>query len=89
MASNTFQIHAGDGFSMSQKSASNVIDRVTKALCSKASMFIKFPSTDFDVNRSKHEFYALCGMPHTIGAIDCSQVRLEVSYLISSLVAYF
>lgn len=62
--------------SVSQPVVSRCIEEVTTAVVTHfGNEWIKFPTGE-DMARKKREFYEYCGIPGTIGAIDCTHVRI-------------
>lgn len=51
----------GDTFGISVATVSRCVHRVARALCLEAHKFIKFPTVDYEVTKTKNDFYRLAG----------------------------
>ncbi len=77
LATGTFQREIGDRAGISQPSISRAIHKVVKAIVGLMPTYVKFP---YDVAQQmvvKRGFYEISGIPNTIGAIDCTHVRIK------------
>ncbi len=77
LATGTFQREIGDRAGISQPSISRAIHKVVKAIVGLMPTYVKFP---YDVAHQmvvKRGFYEISGIPNTIGAIDCTHVRIK------------
>lgn len=72
------QLCNGDDLGLSQQSTSRVISETLDALVTPAfvSRFIKFPTRDADIRRTKDEFRQYHGFPGVVGAIDGTHIRI-------------
>ncbi|KAI4470058.1 hypothetical protein MML48_1g03077 [Holotrichia oblita] len=59
-----------------QTTVSKIIDKVSRAICSKKKYWIKFPTTDDMFNIAKNEWAVHHAVPNVIGAIDCTHVQI-------------
>lgn len=75
LATGTFQREIADRAGISQPSLSRVMPRVLNGIIRLIPEFIKFPYDD--QTEVKTAFHAIAGMPNTIGAIDCTHVRIK------------
>ncbi|KAL0811461.1 hypothetical protein ABMA28_009861 [Loxostege sticticalis] len=71
------QDDAADLHGLSQQSITNICRRVAAALANKASSFIYMPRSIYEQQEVMSEFRAICGMKHTVGAIDCTHIRIK------------
>lgn len=69
-ATGNFQIVTADLFGVSQSSICRIVLRVSKAIAKLATEVIKFPQSEFELQKMKEEVYQIAGIPHTIGIID-------------------
>lgn len=76
-ATGSFQVLVGDSYGIHKSTVSRIIHRVSRALARQINNFITFPTTLQEMNQSKHLFYNICGFPNTIGAIDCTHVKIQ------------
>lgn len=67
----------GDFAGIHKSTASRIITKVTRALASLAPQYIKMPSTDEEITDAKRKFYEIARFPKTIGAIDCTHVKIQ------------
>uniref|UniRef100_A0A672PWW7 Putative nuclease HARBI1 n=1 Tax=Sinocyclocheilus grahami TaxID=75366 RepID=A0A672PWW7_SINGR len=77
LATGTFQREIGDRAGISQPSISRAIHKVVKAIVGLMTTYVKFP---YDVAHQmvvKRGFCEISGIPNTIGAIDCTHVRMK------------
>lgn len=77
-ATGTFQYTVGDTFdeNVSQSMVSIFIHSITDSLVNRIPDIIRFPTTDAERARISAGFYAKCGIPNTIGSIDCTHVKI-------------
>jgi DNA-binding MarR family transcriptional regulator len=75
LASNTFQLHIADAFSISQQSISNAIRSVVKAVSKRRNEFIKFPA-DKERRQTMRRFYEIVGFPQIVGLVDGTQIPI-------------
>lgn len=66
-----------DLFGLSQPSVSRIVDRVSRALSSKARNFIRFPKTYEEQRPMIGEFYDNYRFPNTVGCVDGSLVPIR------------
>jgi hypothetical protein len=77
LASNTFQLHLGDAFGISQASVSNCIQNVITALSKRRSEFIRFPNLE-ERRRTMLRFSQIGGFPSVIALVDGTHIPIEV-----------
>lgn len=58
-----FQIVTGDLHAISQPTISKLVKRVSVAIAKQRHLFIKFPTTQEDVNKTRAEFYEIASFP--------------------------
>lgn len=77
-ATGTFQLTIGDSFKEkgSQTAIYHFIHRVTDALVKRVSDIIQFPCSETERAKISVGFYKKCGIPNTLGAIDCTHIKL-------------
>ncbi|XP_064485838.1 putative nuclease HARBI1 [Ornithodoros turicata] len=76
-ASGTFQIVIGDTSDISKSTVCRIIKRVSHVLASLSPLYMKFPSTQDEKQRTMLGFYDIAGFPGVIGAIDCTHVAIQ------------
>lgn len=76
-ASGTFQINVGDMTSVSRQSVNKIIPRVSLALASLKSRFIKMPTTADDLEAAACDMFAFAKFPKCIGSIDCTHIKIQ------------
>lgn len=76
-ATGSFQLTVGDLIGIHQTTAGRIIHRVSAVIASMAKRFIKMPSTVRERRISKTNFFNLKGIPHCIGAIDCTHIPIR------------
>ena len=62
---------------ISQPSISRALPRVVDAIIQLATQYITFPYTAEEQVAVKRGFHRIAGLPNTIGAIDCTHVRIK------------
>lgn len=77
LATGTFQNFVGDRVGISQPTISRIIPPVLDGIIKLAPQFIKFPWNAAEQIPIKRGFHAIAGLPNTIGAIDCTHVRIK------------
>lgn len=77
-AHGTFELAAGDFAGISQSSVSRILHRFSAALAAHSSEYIKMPETDDERMQACRAFFLLKRFPRTIGAIDCTHVKIQV-----------
>lgn len=60
----------------STPTANKIIHRVSAAIASLHTQYIKFPSTEHAIRKEQDAFYRIARFPKVIGAIDCTHVPL-------------
>ena len=73
-ASGSFQHTLSTIGGISQSAISLAIHAVTSGLVRHAEKYIQFPVTPDSQERTKQAFWAKCGFPGVLGAIDCTHV---------------
>ena len=69
LAKGDFQSECGDIHGISQPTVSRIIGSVSRALDSKLTN-VKFPTSPYDIVRTKNNFFKIAKFPGVIGAID-------------------
>ena len=77
LATGNFQTTNADRSGISQPSLSRVLTHVLDGIIRLAPTHIKFPYTPQEQFAIKQDFYAIAGFPNTIGAIDCTHIRIR------------
>lgn len=70
-------ITMGDFSGIHKSTASRIIKTVTRAIATLAPRYIKMPSTAEEIAETKIAFYRIAKFPKTIGAIDCTHIRIQ------------
>lgn len=76
-ASGSFQIAIADFAGVSVSSVCRVVKRVSLAIAKKKHAHIKMPATQEEMLECSRAFYAKAKFPRTIGAIDCTHIRIQ------------
>ncbi|XP_031441572.1 protein phosphatase 1, regulatory subunit 8a isoform X4 [Clupea harengus] len=77
LATGTFQRELGDRVGISQSTISRGLQQVVDGIVQLVPQYIRFPYTDQEQIPVKRAFHAIAGLPNTIGAIDCTHVRIK------------
>lgn len=72
-----FQIGIANDLGIHRTTISKIIWEVCLAICSKAHLWIKFPTTPEQFNEAKSEWQAKYQFPCTIGVLDCTHVTIQ------------
>ncbi|KAJ3653970.1 hypothetical protein Zmor_013188 [Zophobas morio] len=76
LATGSFLQVAGDFIGISKATASQIIHKVTRAIASLHTVFIKMPATEDDCRRNSNQFHTIARFPKCIGALDCTHVKI-------------
>lgn len=76
LASGSFERNAGDAIRVSQPTVSVYLPKVCDALLKYVATFICMPQTRAELQAAALAFHSLAGFPRTIGAIDCTHVKI-------------
>lgn len=76
LATGSFEQNAGDVVRVSQPTVSIYLSKVCNALLKYLPTFIRMPQTRAEREFSAAAFHSLAGFPRTIGAIDCTHVKI-------------
>jgi hypothetical protein len=76
-ATGSMLISAGDFVGVSKTSACRIVKRVSSAIASLRPQFIYMYNNHNEMQRAAQEFYNIASFPRTIGAIDCTLVKME------------
>ena len=58
-------------------SVCRIIRRVSLALAKQRKRFIRMPITESELHDASRDFYAVARFPRTIGAIDCTHIKIQ------------
>ena len=72
-----FQASVAQFMGVTQPTMCHVIAESLNSMSAKASDWIKFPTTDEEHKCSEESWLAKLGFPCTVGALDCTHVRIE------------
>lgn len=91
LASGNMQITVGDVVKVSQTTVSRVLPKVCIALLGHFDTFIRMPETLEERNEACRAFFKFSEFPRTIGAIDCTHVKIQSpgGELVCALFIYF
>lgn len=53
------------------------MDQILEAFLKIMPRYIKFPISNEELNKTKHDFFVDLGFPNVVGAIDCTHVQLK------------
>ncbi|XP_062572274.1 putative nuclease HARBI1 [Saccostrea cucullata] len=76
-ASGSFQEVVADIHNISRQSTGNAIEDVTNCLIEISKHNIKMPVDVVELNKIKKDFYEIAHFPNTVGAIDCTHIRMK------------
>jgi nuclease HARBI1 len=76
-ATGTFQLVVGDTFHVDKSTVCRTVHRVTRAIASLRSKYVKFPVTQQQRRDVMNDFYASSKLPGVIGAVDCTHVPIQ------------
>ena len=62
---------------ISKSSVCRCVERVTRVICAQKHKFIKFPESEQAQKLAHEDFYAYCGIPTVLGAIDGMQIKIK------------
>lgn len=71
------EMHLTEIVRVRQQSVNRVLQRVCDAFIEQLHTFIKMPQTNTECQKAAAEFYRIAGFPRTIGAIDCTHVKIR------------
>lgn len=74
-ATGSFQLAIGDLAGVAQPTASVIIKSISRSICDLRRDFIKFP-VDEEKRQLSIRFQNIARIPHIIGAIDCTHIRI-------------
>lgn len=77
MASGSMQLVVADVVRVSATTVCVVLPKVCMAIIAHLQTYIKMPMSEQEREDAAAEFYALARFPRTIGAIDCTHVKLQ------------
>lgn len=76
-ATASYHLVTADFHGVSDASVCNIVPIVSEKIAALRDRFIRMSSTDAEIEKSKREFFAVAGMPATIGAIDGTLVKIQ------------
>ena len=76
-ARGSYQSVVGDSFGVPRSTVSQIIARVTSAICRYRNNYIQFPATQNEITAMKQEFYGIAQFPNVTGAIDGTLVFIR------------
>lgn len=53
------------------------MDQILDAFVELLPRHVKFPITNDELSKTKHDFFVNLGFPNVVGAIDCTHVRIK------------
>lgn len=77
LASGSMQLVVADVVRASQPTVSRVLVKVCDALLLHFRTFIRMPETNAEREQAAVDFYRFAHFPRTIGAIDCTHIKLQ------------
>lgn len=87
LACGSMQLVVADVVHVSQATVSRILRKVCEALLMRFDTFIKMPETNAERVQAAADFYRFAEFPRTIGAIDCTHVKIQSPG--GPLVSYF
>jgi hypothetical protein len=76
-ATGTFQLVISDLSGVVKSTVCRTVHKVSRALASLRSQYIKFPMSDAERMQTMREFYAIAQFPGVLGSIDCTHVPMQ------------
>lgn len=76
-ATGNFLITVGDFIGVSKTTASLIVRDVSVAIAKLRPIFINIPETESEINDLQLRFYKIARFPRTIGAIDCTHIKIQ------------
>jgi len=76
-ATGNFLITSGDFLGVSKTTASLIVRDVSIVIAKLRPRFIKMPTTEREISKLQRSFYQIARFPRTIGAIDCTHVKIQ------------
>lgn len=77
LSSGSFQWMVGRSCGLSQPSASRAVTMVTEMLCKRTHDYIRFPTSQHEINAIKQSFHTFANFPNVIGAIDGTHIAIK------------
>ena len=71
------QLVVGDTFAVSKPTVCRTVQKVTAAVASLRSKYVKFPMTQQERRDIMNMFFTCSDLPGVIGAIDCTHVPIQ------------
>lgn len=72
-----YQTSVGKIMGISQPTVSRYVTDTLERISAQHATWIKFPVTNADMLTAKHRWSAKLGFPNTLGAIDCTHIRID------------
>ncbi|KAB0790733.1 hypothetical protein PPYR_15682 [Photinus pyralis] len=76
-ATGNMLIAVGDFSGVHKSTACRIVKKVTAAICTLSENYIRMPNTEEEIRNHQLAFYNIARFPRTIGAIDCTHVRIQ------------
>ncbi|XP_046685727.1 putative nuclease HARBI1 [Homalodisca vitripennis] len=76
-----FQFGVGEDIGVHRSTVSKTISSVRTAVLNKADVWIKFPTTEEEMEVEKAKWQTNYSFPNSIGAIDCTQIPIVKPFL--------
>jgi len=76
-ASGSFLVVCGDFVGVHKSTASRCIVKVSRAIVSLSSQYIKFPETIEEIAKTRQDFFSKFKFPRCIGTIDCTHIKIR------------
>lgn len=77
LASGNMQLTVADVVRTSQTSVSRILPKVCMALIAHLPNLVKMPDTEAEREMAAAEFHRIAQFPRTIGAIDCTHIKVQ------------
>lgn len=75
-ATGTFQLCTADFYGVSESSVCNIVPAVSDRIATLREHFIKMPTADLEIEKTKKDFFKIAGMPAVIGVIDGTLIKI-------------
>lgn len=73
----SMQFAVADFAGVSVASVRRILLRVSEAIARHRRTFVRMPETEAELRKASIDFYSLARFPRTIGAIDCTHIKIQ------------
>lgn len=79
LATGSFLELTGDVSGIDKSTASRVVAKDLRAIALLYPRFIKMPTTEEEIQKSRQEFFNIAKFPRCVGALDCTHIKIQVT----------